>query len=281
MASVVEAAKRAAGKAAVENHYPKDAKYVGIGSGSTIVYVVEAIKESGIDTSATKYVPTGFQSKQLIVSAGLTAVDFDALPEGTVLDVAFDGADEVDDELNLIKGGGACLFQEKIVALQAKEFICVAGAYALRLANSRKLQSRLLTGWKYIPIEVAPIAARRVLGALKEIGSIDPAIRLNSDAKQGPLKTDQAFYIIDAPFKTLLTQADVAAGKDGSGKDGVWEVHALSQAIKQIPGVLDVGIFSGVTGPQAQALGGVGGQKPIAAYFGMPDGSVSVRKAAA
>ena len=95
------------------------------------------------------------------------------------------------------------------------------------------------------------------------------------------MKTDQAFFIIDAPFKTLLTQADVAAGKDGSGKDGVWEVHALSQAIKQIPGVLDVGIFSGMTDPQAQALGGVGGQKPIAAYFGMPDGSVSVRKAAA
>lgn len=71
----------------------------------------------------------------------------------------------------------------------------------------------------------------------------------------------------------------MAAGKDGSGKGGIWEVHALSQAIKQIPGVLDVGIFSGLTGPEAQALGGVGGQKPIAAYFGMPDGSVSVREA--
>ncbi|PWY68412.1 ribose 5-phosphate isomerase [Aspergillus heteromorphus CBS 117.55] len=273
MASIIEAAKRAAGKAAVENHYPKDAKYVGIGSGSTIVYVVEAIKESGVDTSGTKYIPTGFQSKQLIVSAGLTAVEFDAIPEGTVLDVAFDGADEVDDELNLIKGGGACLFQEKIVALQAKEFICVA--------DSRKLQSRLLSNWKYIPIEVAPIAAARVLTALREIGSVDPAVRLNADVKQGPLKTDQSFFIVDAPFPTLLTQADVAAGKDGSGKEGVWEVHALSEAIKQIPGVLDVGIFSGLTGPQAQAAGGVGGQKPIAAYFGMPDGSVSVRKAAA
>ncbi|RAL15769.1 ribose-5-phosphate isomerase RKI1 [Aspergillus homomorphus CBS 101889] len=273
MASVIEAAKRAAGKAAVENHYPKDAKYVGIGSGSTIVYVVEAIKESGVDTSATKYVPTGFHSKQLILSAGLVAVDFDSLPEGTVLDVAFDGADEVDDDLNLIKGGGACLFQEKIVALQAKEFICVA--------DSRKLQSRLLSNWKYIPIEVAPIAAARVLTALREIGSIQPALRLNADPKQGPLKTDQAFYIIDAPFPTLLTKTDVAAGKEGSGRGGVWEVEALSQTIKQIPGVLDVGIFSGLTGPQARALGGVGGQKPIAAYFGMADGSVSVRKAAA
>lgn len=125
--SNIESAKRAAGKAAVSNHYPQDAKWVGIGSGSTIVYVVEAIKESGVDTSRTKFVPTGFQSKKLVTSAGLTAVDFDAIPEGTVLDVAFDGADEVDDELNLIKGGGACLFQEKIVALQAKEFIVVAG----------------------------------------------------------------------------------------------------------------------------------------------------------
>lgn len=127
MADTVEAAKRAAGKTAVANHYPKDAKWVGIGSGSTIAYVIEAIKNSGIDTTLTHYVPTGFQSKQLIVEAGLTPIEFDAIPEGTVLDIAFDGADEVDDELNLIKGGGACLFQEKIVALQAKEFICVAG----------------------------------------------------------------------------------------------------------------------------------------------------------
>lgn len=134
----VEAAKRAAAKTAVANHYPKDARWVGIGSGTTIVYVVEAIKALGVDTSITRYVPTGYQSRQLIVNAGLTAVEFDAIPAGTVLDVAFDGADEVDDELNCIKGGGACLFQEKIVALQAKEFICVAGAVSTRLKKKKK-----------------------------------------------------------------------------------------------------------------------------------------------
>lgn len=123
----VEESKRAAAKVAVANHYPKDAKWVGIGSGTTIVYVVEAIKAAGLDTALTRYVPTGYQSRQLIINAGLTAVEFDAIPAGTVLDVAFDGADEVDDELNCIKGGGACLFQEKIVAMQAKQFICVAG----------------------------------------------------------------------------------------------------------------------------------------------------------
>ncbi|GAD94781.1 ribose 5-phosphate isomerase A [Paecilomyces variotii No. 5] len=268
----IEASKRAAAKTAVQNHYPKDARYVGIGSGSTIVYVVEAIKELGIDTSRTLYIPTGYQSKQLIVSAGLTPVTFDSLPEGTVLDVAFDGADEVDEELNCIKGGGACLFQEKIVALQAKEFICVA--------DSRKLQSRLLNNWKYIPIEVAPIAAYRVLRELKKIGSIEPVIRLRGVPKEGPLKTDQDFFIIDAPFQPLLTASDVAAGQNGNGINGIWEVHTLAKTIKEMPGVLEVGLFSGLTGPQAQALGAVGGQKPVAAYFGLPDGTVTVRKAA-
>ncbi|TQB68307.1 ribose-5-phosphate isomerase rki1 [Monascus purpureus] len=271
-ASAIEEAKRAAAMAAVRDNYPKDAKYVGIGSGTTIVYVVEAIKNLAADLSRTSFIPTGYQSKQLIVSAGLTAIEFDALPEGTVLDISFDGADEVDDELNCIKGGGACLFQEKIVALQAKKFICVA--------DSRKLQSRLLSSWKYIPIEVAPIAAYRVLRKLKELGSVNPAIRLTTVPKQGPLKTDQDFFIIDAPFPhPLLTKKDVAAGIDGSGKDGHWEVEALAHAIKQIAGVLEVGIFAGPTGLQAQARGAVGGQKPIAAYFGKSDGTVLVRKA--
>lgn len=141
--SNVEEAKRAAATTAVANHYPKNAKWVGIGSGTTIVYVVEAIKALGVDTTATRYVPTGYQSRQLIVNAGLTAVEFDAIPRGTVLDVAFDGADEVDDELNCIKGGGACLFQEKLVAMQAKEFICVAGRNCPSTSSDRKLQQQL------------------------------------------------------------------------------------------------------------------------------------------
>ena len=146
------------------------------------------------------------------------------------------------------------------------------------LTDSRKLQSRLLTNWKYIPIEVAPIAAFRVLQKLRELGSIDPVIRINANPKEGPHKTDQDFFLIDAPFKTLLTSADVQSGMDGSGKNGVWEVNLLAQKINEIVGVLEVGIFSGLTGPQATAAGYIGGQRPVAAYFGMPDGSVTVRK---
>lgn len=115
---------------------------------------------------------------------------------------------------------------------------------------------------------------------MKELGAINPALRQNMDAKEGPLKTDQGFFLVDAPFPPMLTKSDVEAGKV-SGQDGAWEVNELSAKIKDIAGVLEVGIFSGLTGPQATAAGGVGGQRPVAAYFGMPDGSVSVRKASA
>ncbi|KAL1960403.1 hypothetical protein VTO42DRAFT_7702 [Malbranchea cinnamomea] len=269
--SAIEAAKRAAAREAVANHYPPDAKFVGIGSGTTIVYVVEAIKELGLDTSATSFVPTGYQSSQLIASHGLTAVAFDALPDSTVLDVAFDGADEVDDDLNCIKGGGACLYQEKLVALQAKKFVVVA--------DYRKKQSRLLTNWPSIPIEVEPLAVRRVLAQLRVLGSPNPLLRVSPASGGQPLKTDQSLFIIDAPFPQLRIPSDLSSPEDGTGKDGVWEVGALARAIKNITGVLEVGLFYGPTGPEVQALGGVGGQKPVAAYFGMEDGSVSVRKA--
>ena len=123
----VEDAKRAAAAAAVKENFPENPRFVGIGSGTTIVFVVEAIKNLVVDVSRICFVPTGYQSRQLIINAGLIPLSFDALPDDVELDIAFDGADEVDDELNCIKGGGACLFQEKLVAMRARKFICVAG----------------------------------------------------------------------------------------------------------------------------------------------------------
>lgn len=154
----VEASKRLAAYKAVEDHFETSYSYIGIGSGSTVVYVVEAIAAKGRDvTSKMTFVPTGEQSKQLIIEAGLPLGSIDALPpvdaeqtkmEGVSalhvatglqdlglkgkrqsLDVAFDGADEIDEDLNCIKGGGACLFQEKLVATAAKKFVCVAGIF--------------------------------------------------------------------------------------------------------------------------------------------------------
>ena len=273
----VEAAKQAAAREAVKNHFPENPRFVGIGSGTTIVYVVQAIKELGRDLSRIGFVPTGYQSKQLIINAGLLPVEFDALPDSVMIDIAFDGADEVDEDLNCIKGGGACLYQEKLVAMRAREFICVA--------DHRKLQKRLLSKWPTIPIEVEPKAARAVMARLRVLGSKSPsgdgpALREGAMVKAGPIKTDQDFFIIDAPFpEPLLLSRDVEDGKELDSKNGRWEVEELARSIKDINGVLAVGLFCGPTGPEARAAQVIGGQRPIACYFGMADGSVETRKA--
>lgn len=273
----IEAAKKAAAKEAVDNHFPSNPRFVGIGSGTTIVYVVQAIKDLGKDLSRVGFVPTGYQSKQLIINAGLLPIEFDALPDGVNIDIAFDGADEVDEELNCIKGGGACLYQEKLVAMRSNAFICVA--------DHRKLQSRLLSKWPTIPIEVEPKAARQVMARLKVLGSRSPSgtgpfIREGAITKAGPIKTDQDFFIIDAPFpQPLLTSKDLLEGKTQDAHEGIWEVEELARTVKDINGVLAVGLFCGPTGPEAKAAQVIGGQRPIACYFGMEDGSVQVRRA--
>lgn len=186
------------------------------------------------------------------------------------------------------------------------------------LADYRKDVPRLLTDWPYIPIEVAPIAVKPVLRALKALGSPNPELRLLTVAKAGPLKTDQDFYIIKAPFPKLLMERDLKSASEGEGqttgktKDGldgrVWEAGKLATAIKGISGVLEVGLFVGMNGPEAAqfitsggqkagvegqvpdgsvtgsmsgkgATASQGGQKPVAVYFGNADGTVTVRKA--
>lgn len=73
--------------------------------------------------------------------------------------------------------------------------------------------------------------------------------------------------------------SDVASGKTPDPAKGLWEVEELATKIRAIQGVLEVGIFSGPTGPESAALGQRGGQKPVACYFGMADGTVTVRTA--
>ena len=286
--SPIESAKRRAAYRAVAEHFPPKARYVGIGSGSTVVYVVEAIATMDrAVTSGMTFVPTSFQSRELIVEAGLPLGSIDALVpvtlsfgagavrvatglqdmglkgERLMLDVAFDGADEVDEALNCIKGGGAALFQEKLVATSARKFVCVA--------DHRKLQPRLLSKWPTVPIEIVPPAAPTVLRTLKTLGSPAPFLRLGGAAKAGPIVTDNGNFIIDAPFAPLLTAEDAA-------EEGRWEVGALAQRLKEIVGVVEHGIFTGRDGAEMEAAGEEGGgQKPVAAYFGMEGGDVVVQ----
>ncbi|XXG95064.1 Sulfite reductase [NADPH] subunit beta [Hypoxylon texense] len=284
--SLIESAKRAACRQAVADHFDPSFTYVGIGSGSTVAYVVEAIAEKGASvTSKMKFVPTGSGSTALIRNAGLSVlqvpdllleVGFHPDAEGTAaaaaaaagedhqpIDIYFDGADEVDAELNCIKGGGACHFQEKLVSRLSKRFICVA--------DSRKKVDRLLTSWAYVPVEVSPMGAEYVRRELLRLGSKDPKIRTSGPTFIRTI-TDNHNHIIDAPFPTLLLNGE--ADKLDPAK-GLWTPDALLARIKRIFGVLEVGIFSGLNGPQVANLGtDVEGVKPVKAYFGTPDGQV-------
>ncbi|OAQ74954.1 ribose 5-phosphate isomerase A [Purpureocillium lilacinum] len=276
-AQLIGSAKKLAAIRAVDEHLLPSYKYVGIGSGSTVVYVVEAIVSKGpAFYSGMTFIPTGSQSKGLIRNAGLTLCNLDERPvvngSPVALDVAFDGADEVDRDLNLIKGGGACLFQEKLVAIAARKFIAVA--------DSRKQSDRLCTKWKAIPIEVLPLAAPSVLNRLHAMGSPEAAVRSGLPSKAGECVTDNGMWIIDAPFQPLLLPSELTAGVDGKGAKGVWEINTLAAELLAIPGIVEIGLFHGFNGEQAVGLGkDLQAQKPVAAYFGMPNGQVEVQRA--
>ncbi|KAM4808603.1 ribose-5-phosphate isomerase [Rhinophrynus dorsalis] len=211
---MMEEAKRLAGYAAVDNHV-KNNQALGIGSGSTIVYAVnrlaERVKQENLNVVC---VPTSFQARQLILQNGLTLTDLDRHPE---LDVAIDGADEVDSDLNLIKGGGGCLTQEKIVAGCAKTFIVIA--------DYRKASKNFGEQWKKgIPIEVIPMAYVPVTKALQSRFGGIAELRMAIN-KAGPVVTDNGNFLLDWKF------------------DKVQDWKTLNTAITMIPGVVDTGLF--------------------------------------
>lgn len=210
---VMEQAKKIAAYQAVDENFPKNAKVIGIGSGSTVVYVAERIGQLS-NKSSFICIPTGFQSKQLIIDNGLKLGSLEQYPN---LDIAFDGADEVDPSLNLIKGGGACLFQEKLVAQSAASLIIVA--------DFTKKSKKLGTTWK-VPIEVVPSSYVAVSSSLKKIGASATPLRQGGKAKAGPVVTDNNNFIIDADF--------------GEIEDPV----ALHKDIKLLVGVVETGLFT-------------------------------------
>ncbi|XP_025889914.1 ribose-5-phosphate isomerase [Nothoprocta perdicaria] len=232
--TMAEEAKRLAACAAVDKHVQNN-QVLGIGSGSTIVHAVHRLAERVKEENLTIVcIPTSFQARQLILQNGLTLSDLDRHPE---LDVAIDGADEVDCDLNLIKGGGGCLTQEKIVAGYAKCFIVIA--------DYRKKSKSLGEHWKKgIPIEVIPMAYVPVSRTLTKNFGGAAELRM-AVSKAGPVVTDNGNFILDWKFDTVHKWSEV------------------NTAIKMIPGVVETGLFIDM----AQQV-----------YFGMQDGSVSVRE---
>lgn len=137
----------------------------------------------------------------------------------------------------------------------------------------RKLSARLGTNWKKgIPIEVVTNATGHVLSELRKLGSVNPQARSGLPGKAGSVVTDNGNALIDAPFPPLGLAKDL---KGEDGKDGVWTVEGLADRLIKTVGVVETGLFYGVNGLQVES----GAQKPVAAYFGMADGSVEVRRA--
>ncbi|KAH8926221.1 ribose 5-phosphate isomerase [Atractiella rhizophila] len=208
--TIIESAKRLASRMAVDNHIRPEHRVIGIGSGSTVPYVVEYILEKGGNENRW-FIPTGFQSKELIVRGGLKLGDVDQFP---TIDVTIDGADEVDPKLNAIKGGGACHLREKVLAEAADEFVIVA--------DYRKNSPVLGRSWRQgVPIEVAPFAYSKVLGNILRIpGALKPVLRMGK-AKAGPVVTDNGNFVIDAPFDEEGTPTNFGEnekGEKGKGK---------------------------------------------------------------
>ncbi|KAK4290564.1 hypothetical protein Pmani_028415 [Petrolisthes manimaculis] len=210
----VESAKKAAAFRAVDNHI-KDTHRVGIGSGSTVVYAVERLAQrvhkEGLKVTC---VPTSFQARQLIVNNDLVLSDLEITPQ---LDVAIDGADEADYKLTLIKGGGGCQLQEKIVAAAADLFVVIADYRK----NSRVLGEQWTKG---VPIEVLPMAYRPVQMKIEsKLGG--KAILRQAKAKAGPVVTDNGNFVLDWVF------------------DRTHDWQQVNQEIMMIPGVVETGLF--------------------------------------
>ena len=212
-----ELAKKVAAELAVKENIQKD-MILGIGSGSTIIHAVKKIGKMDTKIKASIIcIPTSYQSKQLILEQGLRIGSLDQYSE---IDVTIDGADEIDDNLNLIKGGGGCLVQEKIVASSSRSFVVIA--------DWRKKSSHLGEKWRQgIPIEIIPEANLPLIKKLKVLGG-KPTLRL-AKAKMGPLVTDNGNFIIDVDFGKITNP------------------NELHNQLKSLTGVVDSGLFVGMT----------------------------------
>jgi len=188
---------------------------VGLGSGSTAARAIEALgRRVAAEGLHIVGVATSIASERLAESLGIRVVRLDDVD---AIDLAFDGADEVDGDFNLIKGAGGAHTREKIVAAQARRFVI--------LIDESKRVTRLGSRMP-LPVEIVPMAVRPVTRRIESLGG-RPDLRMD-DAQNGPYLTDQGFWILDAAF------------------DGIDNPITLDRELLMTPGILDHGLFLGM-----------------------------------
>lgn len=212
--STQTASKQAVGEAAAK--LVTSGMKLGLGTGSTAAFLITAlgrrVREEGLEVVGA---PTSFAAERQARAEGIPLATLDTIEH---LDLAFDGADEIDPGLNLIKGRGGAHTREKIVASLAETFIVIA--------DSTKLVKQLGTTAP-VPVEVLPMAVGPVMRKVESLGA-RAELRM-AKCKDGPVVSDQGFWIVDAYF-------------DG----GIPNPQKVNEALLHTPGVLDHGLFLGM-----------------------------------
>ena len=187
--------------------YVQPHSLIGVGTGSTVNFFIDALAQSAIPVQGA--VSSSIASTQRMQALGIPVVD---LTDVLSLSVYIDGADEIDGHGYMVKGGGAALTREKIVAAQAKQFVCIVD-------QSKRVA---VMGAFPLPVEVIPMAVPQIIRDFSALGG--QAVLRMRDEK--PLVTDNGQYILDVHGLKLT------------------EPMALEARISQWPGVVTVGIFA-------------------------------------
>jgi len=202
--------KEAAARASLQ--FVKDGQVVGLGTGSTAAYFIKLLGEQVKKGLRIRGIPTSDRSRELAQSLGIPLTTLDECQE---IGVTVDGADEVDPQLRLIKGGGGALLREKIVASATKQLVIVADA-------SKQVP---MLGKFPLPVEVIKFAQALVA---KRIAALGAEVRLRTDNAGKPYLTDEDNHILDCRFGEIR------------------DADSLSRQLSEMPGVVEHGLFIGM-----------------------------------
>ena len=202
--------KQVAARASLQ--FVQDGQVLGLGTGSTAEYFIRLLAERVRTGLKIRGIPTSVRSRQLAEQLQIPLVTLEDCPE---INIAIDGADEIDPQLRLIKGGGGALLREKIVASAAQRFIIVG--------DSSKQVSQL--GKFPLPVEIVPFAECVVAPKIVALGA---TVALRKYAYGNPFRTDEGHYILDCQFGKIA------------------DPDALAQKLSNMPGVVEHGLFIGM-----------------------------------
>lgn len=188
----------------------KDGQIVGLGTGSTTAFTIKELGGRMQKGEISIYgIPTSFQAKLLAIESKIPITSLDEHD----IDIAIDGADEVNPKLHLLKGRGGALLQEKIIDYNAKRFVVVC--------EERKLVDTLGKSFP-VTLEVFPMAYKKVYDSLVSLGK--PILRID-ERKDGPVITDNGNFIIDLYAS-------------------VRDPKSMENELNDIPGIFENGIFT-------------------------------------